>query len=97
MLVKVHSNHSSKIKSHRSDKTVKIKVFLTTFAWWWKGPDPYPWLTDPYPEGSKIFRSYGSESGILSQNLVNENEKIKWSIIKNDDAVADRRNSYFTV
>ncbi len=36
-------------KSQRSHKTVKIKVFLTIFAWWWKDPEPDPYLllTDP--------------------------------------------------
>jgi hypothetical protein len=29
--------------------------FLTTFAWWWKDPDPYLWLTDP--EGPKTYGS----------------------------------------
>ncbi len=27
-----------------SHKTVEIEVFLTNFAWWWKDPDPYPYL-----------------------------------------------------
>ncbi len=37
-------------KSHK-----EVKVFLTFFAWWWKGPkpDPYLWLTDPDAAFSK--------------------------------------------
>jgi hypothetical protein len=26
---------------------MEIKGFLTIFAWWWKDPDLYLWLTDP--------------------------------------------------
>jgi hypothetical protein len=50
--LKVHLNHFSKIKSH---KTVWIKVFLTIFAWWDQDtdPDPYLWLMDPDPGGPK--------------------------------------------
>ncbi len=50
-------------KSYRSYKSVKlkIKVFLTVFAWWWKDPDlnPYLWLTDanPNPWGPKTYGS----------------------------------------
>ncbi len=47
------------LKSH---KTVRIKVFLTIFAWWLKDsepdldPDPSLWLPDPDadPGGSKL-------------------------------------------
>ncbi len=42
-------------KSKWSHKTVGIKVFLTIFAWWWKepDPDPYLWLMVPDPGGPK--------------------------------------------
>ncbi len=65
-------NTGSQIKSHKKlNKTVpvEIKVFLTSFAWWWwKVPEPVPylWLTDPYlwltepdadPGGPKTYRS----------------------------------------
>ncbi len=60
-----HLHHSSKIKkkSQRSYKTLEIKVFLTIFAWWWKDPDPYLWLTDPDadPRGLKTYGSYCSD------------------------------------
>ncbi len=37
--LKVHLHHSSKVKKlQRSHKRVKIKVFLTSFAWWCKDP-----------------------------------------------------------
>jgi hypothetical protein len=48
-------------------KTVEIKVLLTIFAWWWKDPDPYIWLTDLDPGGPKI---YGSGSGTLCINCL---------------------------
>ncbi len=37
-------------KSQRSHKTVGIAGFLTIFAWWYKDPEPYLWLTDPDPD-----------------------------------------------
>jgi len=38
-----------RLKVIKNHKTVKIKVFLTIFAWWLKDPEPgqYLWLTDP--------------------------------------------------
>ncbi len=49
-------------KSQRSYKTVEIEAFITIFAWWWKDPepDPYLWITDP--GGPK---TYGSGSPTL--------------------------------
>ncbi len=44
-------------KPWRGRKTVEIKVFLTIFAWWWKDPDPYFWLTDPDPRYPKTYKS----------------------------------------
>ncbi len=36
---------SSQINSHKNTyKTVEIKAFLTIFAWWWKDPEPDPYL-----------------------------------------------------
>ncbi len=29
-------------------------MFLTIFAWWWKDPDPYLWLTEPETEDQKL-------------------------------------------
>jgi hypothetical protein len=62
-------------KSQRSHKTVKIKAFLTIFAWWQKdqdpNPDPFLWLTDP--GGPKTYGSYGSgtlDGSIGSSTLV---------------------------
>ncbi len=57
-------------KSKRSNKTVKIKVFLTTFALWQKDPDPYLWRMDPDPDpgGPKTCGSgsgFGSGSATL--------------------------------
>jgi hypothetical protein len=50
---------SSKIKKEsRSHQTVKIKVLLTIFAWWWKDPDLYIWLTDLDPRGPKTYGSW---------------------------------------
>ncbi len=39
--------------SWRSHKTIGINVFLTLFAWWYKDPDPDPylWLMDPDSDG----------------------------------------------
>ncbi len=55
-----------------SHKTVEIRVFLTIFAWWWKDPDPDPylWLTDPDadPGGPKTYGSYKSGSVCGSGN-----------------------------
>ncbi len=50
-------------KSQKSDKTVGIKVFLTTFAWCQEDPDPYwyLWLVDPDPGGPKKYRYCGSD------------------------------------
>jgi hypothetical protein len=42
--------------SKRSHKTVGIKVFLTSFAWWYKNPDPYLWFTEPDPGGVQNIR-----------------------------------------
>jgi hypothetical protein len=54
-------------KSQRSHRTAEIKVFLIIFAWWWKDPepDPYLWLTDP--DGPKTYGSYGS--GTLAKTI----------------------------
>ncbi len=50
----------------------RIKVFLTIFPWWWKDPepDPYLWLSDSDadPGGPKTYHgSYGSGSPTLEE------------------------------
>ncbi len=45
--LKVHLHHLSKIKkSPKEVAKVEKKIFRIIFAWWWKDPDPYLWLTD---------------------------------------------------
>ncbi len=58
----------SKIKKvKKSHKIVRIKGFLTIFAWLQKDPDPDPdphlWLMHPDPGGSKTCGSDGSGFG----------------------------------
>ncbi len=52
-------------------KTEEIKAFLTIFAWWWKDPEPYPylWQTDPDadPGGTK---TYGSKHRFFANLLI---------------------------
>ncbi len=43
-LVHLHTSFFKDKKSEKSYKTVEIKVFLTFFAWWWKDPEPDPYL-----------------------------------------------------
>ncbi len=65
----VHLHHFFKDKkAKRSHKTVGIKVFLTIFAWWQKGPDPDPYLrlVDPDPGGPKTCGSGGSGLGSVT-------------------------------
>jgi hypothetical protein len=64
--IRIRIRNTSK-KLERSHKTVEIKAFLTVFAWWWKDPepDPYLWLVDPYavPGGPNTYGSHGSGCG----------------------------------
>ncbi len=62
---RVYSHHFSKIKSHKEvKKTVGIKFFLTIFAWWWKDPepDPYLWLTKLLTNGSGRPKNTGKKN-----------------------------------
>ncbi len=55
----------SKVHLRQKAKNCRNQRFLTTFAWWWKDPDPYLWLTDPEGSGSgtllKTIFSRGGE------------------------------------
>jgi hypothetical protein len=53
-------------KSKRSHKSIGIKVLRTSFAWWWKDPEPYLWITDPDTGGPK---TYGSGSATLIKSI----------------------------
>ncbi len=63
----VHLHHSSKIISHKEVRIITIKLFLEIFSWWWKDPepDPYLWLTDLDADlgGPKTYGSCGSGWG----------------------------------
>ncbi len=52
--LKINLHNSSMIKCHKEVRKVGIKVFLTISAWWWKDPDPYPYL-DLYPDPNHCF------------------------------------------
>ncbi len=60
----------------KCQKESQIKVFLTIFAWWYKDPDPDPyiWLVDPDPGGPKNMwirwiRIWIRNTALLAQRL----------------------------
>jgi hypothetical protein len=46
-------NNNNKISTFFCVSWCFFKVQFTTFAWWYKDPDPYLWLMDPDPGGQK--------------------------------------------